>query len=527
MKHVPLHGRPPKLVKRNRLAREASRFGEERLGQIASFIGQLSCDGGRLRGRTARMGNRVSSLTCYAMVNGGPDLSDASGGSYLEGLDAGTMDSAVWKNIPEDVLLNQIVSKLPFNVLLNFCTVSREWNRFIRSMDTDRANRRSNRSILIHSALPLRILDTVSTSGTGGHWIHPEPFLPNLRVLASAGGLLCLSTENFGELLIRNPVTKAERRIQMPLDQMHGNCLHHLFQTQADLANPGRWMTKLIFAGWLRVGLTYRSKTSSYRVILAAVSTHLPGATVLYDSRTRNWRTGPNIPQGIRFELNSIPSQCGRYFYCCIVCGMPNYMMEFDFDRNKWAYFRVRFDMGIPESLIEHHGVVLLVVRARAGHESFTVYELQMRLRYTTQNMRGEYKWEQRTAQHMPGMLSRKAFGAMKSRPANLLMKMGDRFVQCFGTGDLIFFVGTAVEKWYSSSSLDFRTVGMCRGGDSTDIVQEPTRGLYLLRSYLRVWIHDVSSDCLLHLTDWEFQGYDDANLASFTLLTPSLCSQP
>ncbi|KAL2635569.1 hypothetical protein R1flu_007048 [Riccia fluitans] len=475
------------------------------------------------------MGNQISPLKCYAKVNNSrSDVSRASETSSAQGLELETMDPEVWRNLPQHILLNQIVSKLPFNVLLIFCSVSRDWNRFIRSMHSDRENCRSQRSVLIQNSLPLRILDTLSTGGSNGQWMYPQPLLPNLLVLASAGGLLCMSTENFGELQIRNPVTKAQRRLYMPLNQPHGNCLQHLFLAQPEIAKPGRWMTKLIFAGWLRVGLTYRRNTDSYQVILAAVSSHLPGTTVTYDSRTKEWRNGPSIPQGIRFELNSISSQCGRYFYCSIVSGVPSYMMEFDFDMNKWAYFRIRLDMGIPEGLIEHRGMVLLVARAGAGLEAFSVYELQMRLRHSTQMQQGEYRWEVRTPEFMPRTLQRRVFGAMKTRPENMLMKLGDRYVQCFGTGNLMFFVGTAVEKWYSNSSVDFRTVGLCRGAEAVDTIEPiATRSLYLLRSYLRVWIHDVSGDRLLHLTDWEFQGYDDANLVSFTLLNPSLCSQP
>ncbi|BBN04440.1 hypothetical protein MPTK1_3g04630 [Marchantia polymorpha subsp. ruderalis] len=425
-----------------------------------------------------------------------------------------TLNSDVWKQLPIDILLGNIVTKLPFSSLLRFCCVSPAWKSFIYSMENSPLSH-SSKSILIHSLAPLRVLNTHID---GGRWVYPYPTSADLRVLASAGGLLCTSTEEFGQLLVWNPITQAKRQLQIPLDSQYGNALYHVFEFQSEIQDTDRWVTKLISSGSLRVGLNYNPRTNHYQLIIAALCRNSAGATLIFDSRTKAWRNGPEIPQGIRFELNSVSSRCGRYFYCAMHAKAVYHLLELDLDLDCWTQFMIQPRLGIPEGLIEQRGIVLLLTRSQPGRETFSVFELHVRL-----GMPDVYQWKERTARHVPGMLSKQVYGAMRTREKNLLMKIGDRYVQCLGKGNLLYFVGTSVEKCV----VDAQTESFLKSEEGAFYTFVPIRSQCRLMSFVRVWVHDTCADRLMHLTDWAFEGYDDFNLISFQLFNPSLCSRP
>ncbi|KAG6553266.1 hypothetical protein Mapa_005000 [Marchantia paleacea] len=405
-----------------------------------------------------------------------------------------TLNPSLWEKLPEN-LLEQILAKLPFSALIRFCCVCKKWKNLLLSNEiSTRCN--SCKPVLVHSlAGPL----TVYSPSRGGWEKLPVSYLPidvsQLSLVASGSGLLCFSTDSFGEFLICNPLTKQYRRLQMPCGEGQG-CVMPV-PSPLHLNRDESGMNCMIRLGYLRVGMVFNTDTGFYKLVVASIYEGSGRTTLVYDSSNCSWKKAAMVPQGRFFRMKAIP--CGGHLYCGITgvesgvggeSGGFAKLVRYDAEKETWSAILIPAHLGFPRKLVEHRDRLLLLARPNWQiSETFDFFELQEA---------GSRMWL--AAKYMPRRLMDSVYAAM-SRPNNPILRS---YIKCFGQGDIMYFVGICVKRAE---------------------VDPLMRGCSRSITGLRVWTHDFSSNSCLRLSDWEDWDLDNGPL-SYHLLSPSLHAQ-
>ncbi|KAL3677330.1 hypothetical protein R1sor_027278 [Riccia sorocarpa] len=269
-------------------------------------------------------------------------------------------------SLPDDVL-HGVFEKLPFASLVRFRLVCKAWNELITSPEFARKNH-PQKSVLTHF---LNWKFTLFNSVWCIWEDHSLTFLrdkiesKHLDIVATDGGLLCFETENFGQLVVCNPVTKRWKVLQVPCRPgekfyMPPPSVHMSLRSKRPLGDRR-----------MMVGLVVNQGTGHYKLVVAALHEGANRTTLVYESMTGRWRRGAEVPDGKKFSDDDVISCNGR-LYCLVknpkdsrqfsVWRLLNYDVELD----KWS------DLPLPAEtlvsfikLVEHCGSVHLLVEER------------------------------------------------------------------------------------------------------------------------------------------------------------------
>lgn len=204
------------------------------------------------------------------------------------------MYSRIWSGTPGH-LLERILANLPVEDLIRMCKVCKEWNDDIHNSSSFRMLHKE----LSRRQLPWFLVSTSKRSFSAYDLnTHKWNLLtvsrlpdPDLRVIASSGGLLCYG-ERWGELTSTalyacNPITGEWR--QLP-------------------PHPEKTVDHF--------GMKYEDETNSYRIMTMNVAA--TGGTIrsvtIYDSRTQQWSAGA-IPKSTVHLSKASMVWCGKRAY--------------------------------------------------------------------------------------------------------------------------------------------------------------------------------------------------------------------
>ncbi|KAG6543684.1 hypothetical protein Mapa_014868 [Marchantia paleacea] len=276
------------------------------------------------------------------------------------------MRSSMLASLPEDVL-HGVFQKLPFSSLVRFRLVCKAWNELIISPESARSNH-PMKSVLTHFLnWKLTLFNSVACvwEDYSLSFFRDQIEAKFLDVVATDGGLLCFETEVFGQLVVCNPITKRWRVVQVPCRPgeefyMPSPTVHMSMRSQRPLGDRR-----------MMVGLIVDQVTGHYKVIVAALHEGANRATLVYDSLTRSWKKGAQVPEGKKFSDDDVISCNGRV-YCLIknpkgaqqeaVWRLLNYNVELDI----WSELCLPAETLVSFiKLVEHCGSVHLLVEER------------------------------------------------------------------------------------------------------------------------------------------------------------------
>ncbi|KAL3683695.1 hypothetical protein R1sor_001717 [Riccia sorocarpa] len=257
---------------------------------------------------------------------------------WPDSADPNYLDPVIWKNLPEE-LLDYIRSKLPFNSLVTFLTVSRSWMSAIESSNSSRENgKRRSRGVV------LQLCSDPITAYNSSKW-ELFPKLPGpegtRQVVASEGGLLCMRSSTERELVVWNPLTKRVRHLQIPIVE----CGPH-----NDVIKRISRLDKKDMYRFYQIGMVYNSRENSYHVIVAVVENRVPGITLVYNSSTRTWKRVQEVPPGYFFFLNTVSTE--NSFFCGLI-GDERMLLEYDVQLQTWKTTVIPVTNSSPTSFIK------------------------------------------------------------------------------------------------------------------------------------------------------------------------------
>uniref|UniRef100_A0A7I4EJA0 F-box domain-containing protein n=1 Tax=Physcomitrium patens TaxID=3218 RepID=A0A7I4EJA0_PHYPA len=270
------------------------------------------------------------------------------------------MYSRIWSGTPGH-LLERILANLPVEDLIRMCKVCKEWNDDIHNSSSFRMLHKE----LSRRQLPWFLVSTSKRSFSAYDLnTHKWNLLtvsrlpdPDLRVIASSGGLLCYG-ERWGELTSTalyacNPITGEWR--QLP-------------------PHPEKTVDHF--------GMKYEDETNSYRIMTMNVAA--TGGTIrsvtIYDSRTQQWSAGA-IPKSTVHLSKASMVWCGLEFeeYDSLPAQLPN---EFAVKRKTQSIGGGRCSNYNPFRLNAVGSGSLMCFSSNLDHTWVLIYDMERRTFY-------------------------------------------------------------------------------------------------------------------------------------------------
>lgn len=195
------------------------------------------------------------------------------------------LDADVWKNLPEN-LVERICPFLPLHSLLRFRAVCKRWNallhcpKFLQCWHRGPSVKRESPWLIFRGSAR----ECVAYNPSMDRWSQiPHSFLPSprVRVVASAGGLLCVRRRD-DSLLVFNPFTKSYSQLSPKVSKWK----YPIVGMVAD-RNNGEFSFRVIVAG-------------SHGVPTPQLTTEV------YDSSTRSWKWVGKRPLRHHFQVNAV-----------------------------------------------------------------------------------------------------------------------------------------------------------------------------------------------------------------------------
>ncbi|KAG6551363.1 hypothetical protein Mapa_007009 [Marchantia paleacea] len=223
------------------------------------------------------------------------------------------LDPALWSNLPEDIvetILRIHIRTLSTSCLAQFRLLSKSWNSAILSSEfysqlpretPDRPHAPKSVFCTCDKGL-IMSLDTEKSKWlrisleffqkpdsvnhhlvTGRHSLLDSP-LDTLQFVATDGGLLCLSTGNYGHMIVCNLVTKSWKDLWLP----------PFIGQEESISESGSKNRRKKHGNMddFLVGMAVARETGQYKVVVADLREDSDGKreTVIYSSATKSWK---------------------------------------------------------------------------------------------------------------------------------------------------------------------------------------------------------------------------------------------
>ncbi|KAG6546736.1 hypothetical protein Mapa_011925 [Marchantia paleacea] len=214
------------------------------------------------------------------------------------------LDHAVWRNLPEDLLLI-VLSKLRFLSLVQFRSVCKKWNKYIITRGQGLSPGEYQVSVPVpvkcdpgkFCAKQLTVYNSktskwekLSLAFTGR--MPGRETSGSYTLAATDGGLLCFRDSTFASFVVCNPLTKRWRFLIPP-----SSCLPpspNPWDVCAwDCRHNSRVSALSRLSDYILVGLVVDSQIGTYKLVVAGIQEN--GKTLVYNSALDLWHTGAPV----------------------------------------------------------------------------------------------------------------------------------------------------------------------------------------------------------------------------------------
>lgn len=286
------------------------------------------------------------------------------------------LSPSIWSMLPEEIL-ELVLQRVPFLVLVKFRLICKQWNSVIMSSEFSQACRKPNSPKCVPILVANDLMESdrwrINAFNTNTNtWLsYSLSFLENasqkgpLHLTASSGGLMCFETDDRQNIIVCNPITRRWRHVQLPKATGSGSAGDPCCCQDCQDGDFRRTVT----------GIIVDQQTGSYKLIIASLvkCPESERRTMIYNSTTCSWSTGAKVPQGKRF-VNPSGFTCGGNLYCIV--KISRYLEErtciwkvlkYEVEKDMWCEAPVATGWLVYSftelELVEHQEQVLLVGR--------------------------------------------------------------------------------------------------------------------------------------------------------------------